>query len=453
MKRRQLLKTAAALSAAPFFIPYDIMLPGSIAKPAAPGIKRFGDGRDWFFEKRYGMFIHWGLYSIPAWHEQHQWRARVPRAEYVKLAGRWNPKKFNPGEWLDILEMAGMKYLTVTTKHHDGFCLWGTKQTSFNTLNTPYGKDIIGILSDECHKRNVPLCLYYSIADWNHPNYPNLGRHHELAGPEKGDSPDWNLYLDFLREQVKELCSDYGKIHGFWWDMNVPLHRDTSINEMIRKLQPDAVINNRGFDEGDFGTPERDFDNAEANSVTMSRPTEACQSVGMESWGYREDEDYYSDLHLKRSIDKYLSRDANYLLNVGPAADGTIPQVSKDILRRLGEWYISVEESYKQVEQSPELLAAKDVMVTLRGSSVYIHFNNGLTGNGFKVKPITEMPRSAILLNTGRKVECAVDLVPSEHLTQKKYLRLKKLPVNEMADSVMVVKLEFENEQNFKKIY
>lgn len=453
MKRRQLLKTAAALSAAPFFIPYDISLPAPVSEPAAPRVKRFGDGRDWFFEKRYGMFIHWGLYSIPAWHEQHQWRARVPRAEYVKLAQRWNPKKFNPGEWLDTLEMAGMKYLTVTTKHHDGFCLWGTKQTSFNTINTPYGKDIIGMLSDECHKRNVPLCLYYSIADWNHPNYPNQGRHHELAGPEKGDSPDWNLYMDFLREQVKELCSDYGKIHGFWWDMNVPQHSDTSINEMIRKLQPDAVINNRGFDEGDFGTPERDFDNAEAGSVTMPRPTEACQSVGMESWGFREDEDYYSDLHLKRSIDKYLSRDANYLLNVGPAADGTIPQVSKDILRRLGKWYISVEESYKQADQSPELLAAKDVMVTLRGSSVYIHFNNGLPGNGFKVKPITEMPLSAILLNTGSKVECAVELVPSEHLTQKKYLRLKKLPVNEMADSVMVVKLEFENEQNFKKIY
>lgn len=453
MKRRQLLKTAAALSAAPFFLPYDISLPGQVSdSTASPGVRGFGDGRDWFFDKRYGMFIHWGLYSIPAWHEQHQWRARVPRAEYVKLAGQWNPGKYNPGEWLDTLEMAGMKYLTVTTKHHDGFCLWDTKQTKFNTINTPYGKDIIGMLSDECHKRNVPLCLYYSIADWNHPNYPNQGRHHELAAPETGDAPDWNVYMEFLKEQVKELCTNYGKIHGFWWDMNVPQHRDTSINDMIRKLQPDAVINNRGFDEGDFGTPERDFDSAEVTATTMPRPTEACQSVGMESWGFRKDEDYYSDLHLQRSIDRYLSRDANYLLNVGPASNGIIPQVSKEILKRLGRWYKAVEESYKNVEQTTKLLTAKEVMVTLRNSTVYIHFNNSLPGNGFKIKPIAEMPRNATLLNTREKVDCVVDLVPSEHLTQKKYLRLSNLPVNEMADSVMVVKLEFENEQIFKKI-
>ncbi len=202
---------------------------------AATGIKRFGDGRDWFFEKRYGLFIHWGLYSIPGWHEQHQWRARVPREEYVKLKDQWNPVKFNPEEWLDMMEAAGMKYITITTKHHDGFCLWGTKETKFNTLNTPYGQDIIGKLSDACHKRGVPLCLYYSIADWNHPNYPNQGRHHELPGPEKGDQPDWEKYMDFLKAQVRELCTNYGEIHGFWWDMNVPLYKDPSINAMIRQ--------------------------------------------------------------------------------------------------------------------------------------------------------------------------------------------------------------------------
>lgn len=452
MKRRQLLKTAAAISAAPFFLPYSIPVHEAFLENSnKSGVKKFGDGRDWFFEKRYGLFIHWGLYSIPAWHEQHQWRARVPRAEYVKLASQWNPVKFNPREWLDILQAAGMKYLTVTTKHHDGFCLWDTKQTDFSTKNTPYKKDIIGMLADECHKRSVPLCLYYSIADWNHPNYPNQGRHHELAAPEKGDSPAWSRYMEFLKAQVKELCSDYGTIHGFWWDMNVPQHRDTSINDMIRKLQPVAVINNRGFDEGDFGTPERDFDSVEAASRSLSRLTEACQSVGMESWGYRKDEDYYTDLHLKRSIDKYLSRDANYLLNIGPAADGTIPRVSQEILTRLGKWYLAVGESYRDVEEANDILDSKDVMVTTRRNVIYIHFNNGLPGNGFKVKPVAEMPVSATLMNTGSKVDCVVDLVPSEHLTQKKYLRLRNLPVNEMADSVMVVKLEFQNEQIFKK--
>jgi alpha-L-fucosidase len=447
MKRREMIKKASFLASTPLFLPGPFYGFGNSTGYiwSNEKVKRFGDGRDWFFDKRYGMFIHWGLYSIPAWHEQHQWRARVPRAEYVKLANQWNPKKFDSEEWLDTMEMAGMKYITITTKHHDGFCLWDTKQTKFNTMNTPYKQDIIGRLADSCHKRNVPLCLYYSIADWNHPNYPNQGRHHELAGPEPGDTPDWDKYMEFLKAQVKELCSDYGKIDGFWWDMNVPLYKDPSVNAMIRSLQPSAVINNRGFDDGDFGTPERDFAAAEADATVLERPVEACQSVGMESWGYKKDEDYYSDLHLERSIDKYLSRDANYLLNVGPTAEGLIPDESFLILERLGDWYLSVEESYSNVNPSPALLSSKDVSVTSRDKTIYIHFNKGLTGNGFKVKPLDVLPVKATLLNNNKRVECVVDLSPSDHIDQKKYLRLRNLPVNEMANSVMVVKLEFRN--------
>jgi alpha-L-fucosidase len=426
MKRREMIKTSAALTAAPFIFPGSVMAirPSEPDLSANEKVKRFGDSRDWFFEERYGMFVHWGLYSIPAWHEQHQWRARVPRAEYIKLAGHWNPTKFNPEEWLDIMEMSGMKYITITTKHHDGFCLWDTRQTKFNTMNTPYKRDIIGMLSDACHKRKVPLCLYYSIADWNHPNYPNQGRHHELAGPEPGDNPDWDKYMEFLKAQVRELCTNYGKIHGFWWDMNVPLYKDPSVNAMIRTMQPSAVINNRGFDEGDFGTPERDFDTAAAGAKTFDRPTEACQSVGMESWGYKKDEDYYTDLHLERSIDSYLARDANYLLNVGPTAEGLVPDESLGILERLGEWYLSVEESFVNVTAAPQLLTGRDVLVTSRDKTIYIHFYKGLTGNGFKLKPINVMPKKATLLNKDKRVDCVV------------------------ANSVMIVKLEF-NELQF----
>jgi alpha-L-fucosidase len=443
MKRRDMIKAASLAAAAPLFRPLSHFEINSLPENTVQRNKRFGDGRDWFFEKRYGMFVHWGLYSIPAWHEQHQWRARVPRADYVKLAEKWNPKKFNPAEWLDTMEMAGMKYITVTTKHHDGFCLWDTKQTKFNTMNTPYKKDVIGMLADECHKRNVPLCLYYSIADWNHPSYPNQGRSHELDGPQPDDTPNWDAYMEFLRAQVKELCTNYGKISGFWWDMNVPAYKDPSVNNMIRSLQPSAVINNRGFDDGDFGTPERDFENADAKGNNLERPTEACQSVGMESWGYRKDEDYYSDLHLQKSIDKYLARNANYLLNVGPTAEGIIPEEAYSILERLSEWYHSVQESYDNITFSPELLASKEAMVTVRDKTIYLHFNKGLTGAGFKLKPLDIAPLKATLLNNNRNVEFSVDLVPSEHASQKKYLRLKNLPVNEMSGTVMVVKIQF----------
>jgi alpha-L-fucosidase len=446
MKRRDLFKTAAALAVTPLIAPWAgaINLSSNpVPKKISEGITHFGDGRDWFFENRYGMFVHWGLYSIPGWHEQHQWRARVPKAEYEKLAQQWNPVRFNPEQWLDLMEEAGMKYITLTTKHHDGFCLWNSQQTRFNTMNTPYKKDVVGMLSDACHKRNIPLCLYYSIADWNQPNYPNQGRHHELP-VQPQDSPDWNKYMEFLKGQVRELCSNYGEIHGFWWDMNVPEFKDPSINAMIRKLQPKAVINNRGFDAGDFGTPERDFDNAAAEAKSFNRPTEACQSVGMESWGYKKDEDYYTDRHLIGSIDRYLARNANYLLNVGPTGEGVIPKEAADILRRIGRWKKMVDESYQNVLPDAILADTSGVLVTKRERTLYIHMNKALVGTGLKLKPIDVMPTKATLLNNGKPVDCAVNLCPSDHATQQPYLRLRNLPANELANTVLIAKLEFD---------
>jgi alpha-L-fucosidase len=406
-------------------------------------MKRFGDGRDWFFEKRFGLFVHWGIYAIPGWHEQHQWRGRVPREEYVKLADQWNPTRYDPDAWLDLAEEVGMNYICLTTKHHDGFCLWDTKQTPYNTMNTPYGKDIVGMLADACHRRQFPLCLYYSIADWHHQNYPNEGRHHELP-PQPGDEPDWHKYLEFLTAQVRELCTDYGEIYGFWWDMNVPRHVDPTINAMIRQLQPNAVINNRGFDDGDFGTPERDYDRGVDDVLEFERPTEACQSAGTESWGYRKDEDYYTDRHLIRSIDQYLARDANYLLNVGPMADGTIPPEATAILRRIGAWYRAVRESLEGVEPASPLTTNRHVLLTRRGNTLYVHLHRDPVSEAVKLKPIAIAPRRATLLNTGQPVEFAVNLVPSEHVEHKAYLRLRKLPVNELANTLLVVKLEFD---------
>jgi alpha-L-fucosidase len=443
MKRRNFIQTAASSIVATAFAP---LVRGSDMEflnplPLQTGkIKRFGDGRDWFFEKRFGMFVHWGLYAIPGWCEQHQWRGRVERAEYVKLAQQWNPRLFDPDRWLDLMQDAGMEYLCFTTKHHDGFCLWDTAQTAFNVMNTPYKKDIVGMLAEACHKRAIPLCLYHSIADWNHPNYPNEGRHHELP-PQKGDSPDWNRYLDFLKAQVRELCTNYGKIHGFWWDMNVPEHKDPSINAMIRELQPGIIINNRGFDEGDFGTPERDYD--KTDSIAFDRPVEACQSAGMESWGYRKDEDYYTDRHLLRSIDSYLCRGANYLLNTGPTGEGLIAGTDAALFRRIGQWYKTVKESLIQVDNVSNKTGNRNVMLTQRGKVVYVHLNREPEGNGVKLQPLNTLPESAVLLNDGRRIETVVNLTPDDHQSQKPALRLRNLPVNEMNNTVLVVKLVF----------
>jgi alpha-L-fucosidase len=409
---------------------------------------RFGDARDWFFERRFGMFVHWGLYAIPAWHEQIQWRRSIPRAEYEPLAQQFNPQRFDPNAWLNAMQDAGMEYLCVTTKHHDGFCLWDTQQTDFNVMHSPYGKDVVGMIADACHARGVPLCLYYSIADWHHPNYPNQGRHHELAGPEPGDRPDWDAYMGFLKAQVRELCTSYGEIHGIWWDMNVPKHADPSVNAMIRQLQPKAVINNRGFDEGDFSTPERHV----PEGRRFERPTEACQSLGRESWGYREDEDYYAAKFLMQSVDRIMAMGGNYLLNVGPRADGTIPDEQRALLRTIGRWFKTVRPALYEAEPVSDLTENQDVLLTRQGDTLYVHVYKDPDCSGISLQPIEAPPLKATLLNTGQPVEARVEMTPRRWQQQwnegrrgddiRPCLHLHGLPVDDLADTVPVIQID-----------
>jgi len=407
-------------------------------------LKAFADGRDWFFSRRFGLFVHWGLYAIPAWHEQHHYRLRLPRSEYTKLMHQFNPARFDPDAWLDLAEQVGMRYLCFTTKHCDGFCMWDTAYTDFSVMHTPYGRDVLAMLAEACHRRDFPLCLYYSIADMHQPNYPNAGRSYELEGSDPGDEPDLGKYIDFVKAQVRELCTNYGEIHGFWWDANVIEHRDPSINAMIRALQPNAIINNRGFDDGAFSTPERDWHRPGSDVLAFEQPTEACQSVGTQSWGYRADEDYYTDAHLIRSIDSILARGGNYLLNVGPRADGTFPPEGERILRAIGSWYNSVREAFEQAIPASELTPNREVLLTRRENTLYVHLCAVPASTAVILYPIAARPRRATLLNTGEDVETRVDLLPSYHEQRSECLRLRNLPVNERCGTALVVKLEFD---------
>jgi len=408
-------------------------------------IPRYNDGRDWFFEKRFGLFLHWGLYAVPAWHEQLQWRKNVPRKEYEKLVKEFNPVKYDPEKWLDIAQEAGMEYICFTTKHHDGFCMWNTAYTDYNIMKTPYGKDVLAMLADACHKRKMPLCLYYSVADWHHPNYPNQNRTHEIDfQPE--DSPHMEKYMEFLKAQIRELCTNYGEIHGIWWDMNVPGHRDPSVHKMIHELQPKAVINNRGFEtgimgqieNGDFTTPERHLPDGRAFTV----PTEACQSLGAMSWGYKKDEDFFSDRHIMRSIDKIMSMGGNYLLNIGPKADGTIQPEFKKTLKNIGSWYNSVKESYK-AEPSSCMTENNNVFITKKDDIIYVHLNPDSDINAISLAPLDVMPEKATLMNDGRELECVVDSGTAVYYHAKNTLRIRKIPVNEFSNQIMVIKLDF----------
>jgi alpha-L-fucosidase len=398
----------------------------------------------WFSRRRLGLFLHFGLYSIEGWHEQDQMRRRIPRAEYGKLLHRFNPRQFDPERILDLAESAGMEYVCLTAKHHDGFCLWDTRHTAFNVMNTPYQQDIVGLLADACHRRNFAFGLYYSVADWHHPNYPNQGRHHELPGPQPGDEPDWMKYMAFLKAQVRELCLNYGPIRHFFWDMNVPEHRDPSINAMLRTLQPGIVINDRGFDEGDFGTPEREYQKDETErQVRFARPTEACNSVGTQSWGYRNDEDYYSTEFLIASIDTTMAKGGHYLLNAGPDGEGAIPEPAAAILQQIGAWYRKTREAFGATEPASELTNNRNVLLTRHGNILYVHIASPARADAVVLAPLSQEPERAILLNTGQPVRTSTDLLPVNWQSGSRFLTIKGLPRDMLAGETLVVRLDF----------
>lgn len=406
---------------------------------------RFGDGRDWFQQARFGLFIHWGLYAIAGWHEQHVFRKHMTRAAYVPFLRRFNPVRFNPDAWLDQAEAAGMRYVCFTTKHIDGFCLWDSALTDFKITRTPYGKDVLALLAAACHRRKFPLCLYYSVVDDHQPHYPHAGRSYEFPSPQPGDQPDLEKYGEFMKGQLRELCTRYGQIHGFWWDGNVLKLCDPSFNALIRQLQPGIVINNRGMDDGDFGTPERDWDESVNSALAFSRPIEACQSIGYQSWGWRKDEDYYSDAHLTGSIQKILAKGGNFLLNVGPKADGTFPRQAQQRLARLGRWYGAVKEAFLDATPAHELLSEHDVLLTRRDNTLYVHLHRQPVTNAVYLHPIVDLPRRAVVLNTGRAVRVdVVDLPWLHHKTPNRCLRLSALPVDRRSLVGWVIKLEFE---------
>jgi len=396
---------------------------------------------EWFAKPRLGLFLHFGLYAIEGWHEQDQMRRHIPRAVYEKLIDRFNPVAFDAERILDLAESVGMEYVCLTTKHHDGFCLWDTKQTDFNVMHAPCGRDLVGELAAACHRRGFALGLYYSVADWHHPNYPNQGRHHELERPEPGDQPDWEKYLAFLREQVRELCTGYGEIRHFFWDMNVPKHQDPSINDMIRTLQPRVVINNRGFDDGDFGTPERGYD----DSVPFVRPTEACNSVGTQSWGYRADEDYYSSHYLIDRIDAALARRAHYLLNVGPDGSGSIPAEAVRLLGEIGAWYAKTREAFSDTVPCPELTSNPNVRLTRRANTLYVHLKMPVGADAIILPPISQLPAKAVLLNTGEELRCSNEMLPMYWKNADLSLRIKRLPRDRFGGpETLVIRLDFD---------
>lgn len=401
----------------------------------------FRDGGE-MFNRRLGMFIHWGIYSVGEWHCQELWRKRLARVDYERYRDRFRAEKFAAERFVDVAESAGATYIVITTKHHDGFCMWDTKTTDYNVMNTPARRDIIREVADACRRRGLGIGFYFSNPDWHAPFANNAKSTHQLP-LQPGDQPDEEKYVAYVKAQVTELCSNYGRLCCFFWDIPTRIDRP-EMDELVRRLQPGILIDDRGWGNKatcDYSTPERNY----KWDQPADKKVEACDAVGVQSWGYRRNEDYHTHGYLTRKIDAFLSTGANFLLNVGPKADGTIPDESKAIMAKVGAWYNCVKDSFRDVTTVPGLVNPKaNAVVTRRGDTLFVHFPKGLDANGLDLGPLDVLPAKATLLNSGAALKTELELFPwNGPKSDKKTLHVWGIPADEYANECMVVKLEF----------
>lgn len=393
---------------------------------------------------KFGMFIHWGIYAATGLHEQALARYNIPHEEYDLLVKEFNPTEYDPEEWVLLAKNAGMQYICFTAKHHDGFCMWDTKYTSYNVMNTPYGKDVLKMLSVACEKHGMRLSIYYSNPDWHHENAYNCYSTHQWRSryPEHADL---DAYRQFIKNQLKELLTNYGKIYTLFWDIP-PQIKDESINAYARSLQPEILINDRGWDKGDFSTPEREIPDGER----FSRMTEACQSVGEQAWGYRADEDYFSVRYLTQSIDKVMAMGGSYLLNVGPMPNGKIPEKARKLIERVGDWYVRMRGVLENHEPYPSLICLQHTpcVATVKDGKTYLHLYEGAISSSinFDVGPAFA-PKSARLVNDGRALGVRFGLLPGwggKHgLANGPILSITDIPCDEFENEPLVIEIEW----------
>ncbi len=342
------------------------------------------EARRWFQDAKFGLFIHWGVYSVLGDGEWVMNNQKIPISEYEKLPPQFNPTRYDPAEWVRLAKEAGMRYITITSKHHDGFAMWDSKVSDYDIVDrTPYKKDVLKMLADECHKQGIKLFFYHSHLDWHHPDYYPRGRTGLTAGrPESGD---WYRYLDYMDAQIRELLTGYGPIGGIWfdgwWDKPKADWRLQKTYQLIHSLQPAALVGNNHhqppFEGEDFQMFEKDLPGQNtagfnAESKVGSLPLETCETINR-AWGYnKSDTRYKSTRELIHYLVRAAGHNANFLLNVGPRPDGTIQPEFVQRLREMGVWLRTNGESIYGTRQGP--LPPRDWGVsTQKVDKVYLH--------------------------------------------------------------------------------
>ena len=345
----------------------------------------------WWREARFGLFIHWGLYAIPAgeWKGERiprigEWimlRAQIPVKEYEQLATQFNPVKFNAAEWVALAKRAGQKYLTITAKHHDGFCMFDSKVTDYDIVDaTPFGRDPMKELAAECKKQGIKLCFYYSqTQDWHHPHGDGNDWDYPVPTDEQFDS----YVREYVGPQVRELLTNYGPIGLIWFDTPKRMTLDQSrfLRGLVNEVQPDCLVCGRiGNDMGDYAQAR---DNViPEDLVEMDWETPATIN---DTWGYKHyDEDWKSREDLIRKLVDCASKNGNYLLNVGPTAEGVIPEPSVQRLEQMGKWLeVNGESIYGTT--AGRLQGLPWGRSTEKGSTLYLHVFDWPAGGTIQV--------------------------------------------------------------------
>ena len=393
----------------------------------------------WFREARFGMFIHWGLYSIPARGEWVRSDEQMPESEYMPYFDEFNPRDYNPRAWAKAAKEAGMQYVVLTAKHHDGFCLFDSQYTDFKSTNTKLGRDIVRDFVEAVRAEGLRVGLYFTLIDWHHPDYPHYGdRYHPMRNhPEcSNENRDFNRYLEYMFNQAREICSNYGKLDLLWFDFSYDHMRGetwkaTEFIEMVRSLQPNVIIDNRlevsgeGFGSlhdcrptpyhGDFVTPEKFIPpqgilDVEGNPMLW----EVCATMN-NNWGFNGTDPFYKPASmLIKKLVECVSKGGNMILNVGPDAQGNIPPQSQAILRDIGRWMHDNAESIYGCGRS-ELPRPEFGRVTQKDKTLYFHMYENTMGPVPLLGLRAEDVAGIRLLSTDQEIPVSTSWVHSDY--------------------------------------
>jgi alpha-L-fucosidase len=350
----------------------------------------------WWHDARFGMFIHWGLYSVLARHEWVMEMEGIPAQEYEQLAKRFNPKPNAARDWARLARRAGQKYMVMTTKHHEGFCLFDTKTTQYCAPKQAAGRDLVREYVEAARAEGLRVGFYYSLMDWHHPDGARCAT----------DEAARRRFVDYIHTHLRELLTNYGKIDVLWYDVSWPLDakgwESERMNKMVFELQPDIIVNNRNKLPGDFSTPEQRIEAAETG-----RAWEACMTMN-DSWGYhRADDAWKSPKQVIRNLITCAHDGGNYLLNIGPRADGSIPAESTAILNTVGQW---MEKNGSAIYGAGicQPRRSRFASFSRRGNTLYMHVHFW-PGQTVALAGLMTKVKAAALLASGRKVDFEQD--------------------------------------------